>query len=92
MEKPAYWRIVHGWLVYIVGYGPRTNGAMPGSESRKPSSSVSAAVDSTAMSMPSGVETLRSPGSPPAIAAASLRQRSAAPSGGAAVGGGPMVV
>ena len=22
MENPAYWRMVHGWVVYIVGYGP----------------------------------------------------------------------
>ena len=22
MEKPAYWRIVQGWLTYMVGYGP----------------------------------------------------------------------
>ena len=26
-------RIVHGWLTYIVGYGPRANGTWPGNES-----------------------------------------------------------
>ena len=29
-RSPAYWRTVHGWVVYIVGYGPRRYGAMPG--------------------------------------------------------------
>ena len=30
MEKPAYWRIVHGRLAYIVARTPRVNGAKPG--------------------------------------------------------------
>jgi hypothetical protein len=30
VEKPAYWRTVHGCCTYIVGYGPRTKGAKPG--------------------------------------------------------------
>ncbi len=28
--KPAYWRIVHGRWAYIVGYGPRVYGYIPG--------------------------------------------------------------
>src|SRR5699024_10951983 len=33
VEKPAYCRIVHGWLTYIDGYGPRTYGMAPGTVS-----------------------------------------------------------
>ena len=35
-RSPAYWRIVHGRLVYIVARTPRTNGSNPGSESDAP--------------------------------------------------------
>jgi hypothetical protein len=30
VENPAYCRMVHGWLTYMVGYGPRRYGAAPG--------------------------------------------------------------
>ena len=32
VEKPAYWRMVHGRPAYMVARGPRVNGARPGSE------------------------------------------------------------
>jgi hypothetical protein len=46
VEKPAYWRIVHGRLAYIVARTPRRNGSKPGSESTAAASrsSTSAAV------------------------------------------------
>jgi hypothetical protein len=33
VEKPAYWRIVHGRTAYIVACGPRMKGSKPGSVS-----------------------------------------------------------
>jgi hypothetical protein len=33
VEKPAYWRMVHGRTAYIVACGPRRKGAKPGSVS-----------------------------------------------------------
>ena len=33
VEKPAYWRMVHGRLQYIVAYGPLVNGKTPGASS-----------------------------------------------------------
>src|SRR5437899_2401605 len=33
VPKPAYWRMVQGRSVYIVGYTPRVNGYSPGSPS-----------------------------------------------------------
>ncbi len=47
--------MVHGWVTYIVGYGPRRNGAMPGQVSRKSSPSMSAAEYDCLTSIPSGV-------------------------------------
>src|SRR4051794_15819049 len=46
--------MVHGCVVYIVGYGPRRNGARPGYVSVASSPSRSASVYSGLMSMPSG--------------------------------------
>src|SRR3954471_10297139 len=55
VENPAYWRIVHGWVVYIVGYGPRRYGAIPGYVPRRASPARSASVYSAFTSIPSGV-------------------------------------
>jgi hypothetical protein len=34
VEKPAYWRMVHGCMAYMVEYGPRRNGGTPAAYSR----------------------------------------------------------
>src|SRR5690349_20847480 len=47
--------MVHGWVTYIAGYGPRRYGAIPGYVFRKSSPSRSAAVYSGFTAMPSGV-------------------------------------
>jgi hypothetical protein len=44
VEKPAYWRIVHGRPTYIVACGPRTKGSMPGKVFANGSAAVSSAV------------------------------------------------
>ena len=75
VEKPAYWRIVHGRCAYIVGCGPRTNGSNPGSVSAYGRSFVSAAVYSGLTAMPSGVCQVRlSTGAPRSDLAAAASQ------------------
>jgi hypothetical protein len=44
VEKPAYWRTVHGRPAYIVAFGPRVKGAKPGSDPNVSRFSRSAAV------------------------------------------------
>ena len=68
MEKPAYWRMVHGRTAYIVGCGPRMNGAKPGSvsaSSGRGSAATSAAVYSGFTTRPSGVVQFSAATSPP---------------------------
>jgi hypothetical protein len=55
VENPAYCRIVHGRLAYMVARTPREKGANPGSESSPSTPARSAAVYSGRTSMPSGV-------------------------------------
>ena len=65
MEKPAYWRIVHGRTAYIVACGPRRKGSKPGNVFAWGRSFTSSAVYSGLTAMPSGVTQFSATTSPP---------------------------